>query len=382
MPKIFVATKTRGFLLELFNSNIKNTEFVYDKNKMYETNSKGKTILSKLIKSRVADQLGVIQRIKVEDEKCKVAFSYNRFLKTNKKYIIYLENPLAVVHYSTGRNKTILGKMKLKKYFDDTQLNSIICLSKACFETLNTFYSIPNRIKLEQIYPLIHANKLTSKESIKDKCYRENMQCVYISSNFNLKGGKEILECFRKLKESGINNIKLKVVTKIDSLDATTLAEINQNSNIELNEFNFSKEELNLLYNESSILLNPSRQDSFSLVVLEAMKSGNTIISTDLYAIPEMVEDNYNGYLTHPKFRFFNYDNLPNEAVWNNRNKTIYSDFIDNNIVNFLYEKLVFLNSNRNELERLSLNSYTKSMTGEFSETYIKDKWEKIIQKL
>ncbi len=53
------------------------------------------------------------------------------------------------------------------------------------------------------------------------------------------------------------------------------------------------------------IFINPTRQDSFSLVVLEAIKSGNVIISSDLYAIPEMVIDDYNGYLVGPKYRIF-----------------------------------------------------------------------------
>jgi glycosyltransferase involved in cell wall biosynthesis len=379
MKKILVATKVRGFLIELFNNANPSMKFIYDPNKFYETNSKKKLILSSLVKSRLADHLGVIQRINRENNSCDIGFSYNRFLKSDVDYVIYLENPLALVHYSTERPKTLMSKIKLQRYFKDPHLKSIICLSKACYDTVNNFYSIPSRIKVDQIYPFVKDNNLTNKNHIKKKCRKEEINCLYISSNFNLKGGKDILACFKMLQTQGVSNIKLKIITKKDLVDDEVKQYIKQNKNIEIFDFNFNKEKLNEIYNSSSIFLNPTRQDSFSLVVLEAIKSGNAIISTDLYAIPEMVENNQNGYLIQPKFRFFNYNNMPNETVWNNRKKTIYSDYVDKNIVEFLYEKLTFLNENREELERLCLNSYKKAITGEFSESYILEKWESMI---
>lgn len=375
MKKIYVATKARGFLVNLFDSNLKDYQFLYDSNQIFETNSTLKQYISKLVKSKLADWLGVIQRLKVDNKDFDIAFSYNRFLKTSQKYVVYLENPLALVHYSIDRNKYLISRLKLNKFLNDTNLKAIVCLSKACYDTLNHFYSIPEHIKVEQIYPLVHSNSLTSEESIKKKSRKKEIICLYISSNYNLKGGKDILETFKKLNKNGINNIKLKIITQLSSIDQKTKKEINNNPNISLYDFKFSKEELNVFYNESSILLNPSRQDSFSLVVLEAMKSGNTILSTDLYAIPEMVVNGFNGYLISPKYRFFNYDNLPNKEVWNNRENTIYSDYIDENIVNFLYDKITYLNLNRDKLEEMSLNSFNKANNSDFNEEIIKNKW-------
>ncbi|QWC22568.1 glycosyltransferase family 4 protein [Bacillus haikouensis] len=379
MKKVYVATKARGFLLNLFNSNHENFKFTYEPNKIYETNTKRKILLSKLVKSRIADYCGIIQRINVKNKACDVVFSYNRFLKTKSDYIIYLENPLALVHYSTSRGKTLLSKRKLKKYFNDPKLKSIICLSKACYDTLNDFYVIPNSIKVEQIYPLVKPNYLTNRNNIKAKCNQEEIKCLYISSKFHLKGGKDILQTFNKLKESGINNVKLNIITQVDSIEIEMINEIKKNQNIDLFDFKFNKEELNEIYNDSCILLNPTRQDSFSLVVLEAMKSGNAILTTDLYAIPEMVIDRHNGYLTEPKYRFFNYDNMPNTFVWNNRNTTIHSNYIDLNIVNFLFEKIVHLNENREELEKMAVNSFNKANFHEFNENFIKKKWNGIL---
>lgn len=382
MKQIYVATKARGFLLDLFNCKFNHIEFFYEPYKIYETNSKIKILISKLVKAKIADHFGIIQRIKVKKKNFNIVFSYNRFLKSTKEYVIYLENPLALVHYSTDRNNTLISRYKLRKHFSDPNLKSIICLSKACYETVNRFYTIPERIKVEQLYPLVQVNKRTNKDSIKMKTRKSEITCLYISSDFKLKGGRDILEVFNKFQELGINNIKLKIVTLIDMIDKDIKKEIEENENINLYDFKFSKEELNELYNDTCIFLNPTRQDSFSLVVLEAMKSGNAILSTDLYAIPEMVLEGYNGYLTYPKYRFFDYDNMPNKKVWNNRKNTIYSDYIDENIVDFLFEKILYLNTNRDELEKLAMNSFEKSNTGEFSEDFIKQKWNQIFEEI
>ncbi|MEK5026363.1 glycosyltransferase family 4 protein [Paenibacillus sp. FSL M7-1046] len=378
MKRIYVATKARGFLLTLFKTEHENLVFQYKENQLYETNSKAKHIIAKLVKSKLADHLGLIQRLKVSDTDSTNVFSYNRFLKSDKDYVVCLENPFALVHYSINRNSTLLSKMKLKKYFQDKHLKAVVCLSKACLNTLDNVYEIPSSVKTTQIYPLIEKNPLTSLENIQSKSHSRDIQCLYISSKFTLKGGKDILECFKRLQQQGINNIKLVIITQLNSIDEKTHREITENKNIQAYDFKFSKDELNEFYNASSIMLNPSRQDSFSLVVLEAMKSGNAILTSDLYALSEMVEHDFNGYLVGPKFRFFNYDNMPNVAVWNHRSETIYSDYIDANMVEFLFKKLTYLNSNREELERLALNSYNKAVTGEFSEEYIKKKWSTI----
>src|SRR5690606_6535115 len=156
-------------------------------------------------------------------------------------------------------------------------------LSKACYNTIDKFYEVPESIQVLQIYPLIYKNPYTTIESIKEKSHSKTLNCLYISSNFNLKGGREILESFKKIYDTAEHNIKLTIITKKKSLDQETLKEIYKLKNTELLDFNLSKEDLNKIYSTNSILLNPSRQDSFSLVVLEAIKSGNTILSTDLY---------------------------------------------------------------------------------------------------
>ncbi|WP_205946315.1 glycosyltransferase family 4 protein [Stecheria intestinalis] len=375
--RIKSVTNVRGFIRDLFQEDYNNLKFEYDENRAYETNSKGKVIISNLIKAPIFDLLGIFQVVKTDDtDNVDAFFSYNRFLSSTKPYVIYLENPLAPVHYCINRPNSLFSREKLKKVFADKNLKTIVCLSKACKNTISNFYDIDDHVNVEQIYPLVRTRKKIDESIIKKKSQNKRLKCLYISSEFELKGGEDILKAFGKLDES---KFELLIITKRETVREEDLFKINKLANVTIREFNLSKDELADVYLESNVLLNPTRQDSFSLVVLEAMKYGNMVLSSDLYAIPEMVIDNKTGFLVNNiRYRFFNENKMPNPSVWNHRKKTIYSSFIDDNVVSFLIDKLNYVEHNREELTRLCLNSFKQSNSGEFNCDYIKNKWEDV----
>lgn len=375
MIKIKNITGARGFLKDLFECSSGELQFVYDDKMLYETNSKKKKVLSSLVRHPIFSALGVFQVLDVGmEENIDAVFSYNRFLRSNKPYIMYLENPLAPVHYAIGRTKTPISKVRLRKLLSDPNLKAIMCLSKACYSTFSQYYDVPDSLLVDQVYPLVIRKLPISKAYITEKSNRETITCLYVSSLFELKGGQDILEAFRQLQGK---NIRLIIVSKLETISDKDKAYIESCPTIQLYDFKLSKEELGNLYKESNILLNPSRQDSFSLVLLEAMSYGNAILSTDIYAISEMVSEGEEGYLTLPKYEFWGRDKMPNKKVWNNRKGTIYSSYIDQNVVSFLVNKINLLYDDRNLLNQISQNAFNKATTGEFAKDYIYQKWEK-----
>ena len=155
-------SKARGFLLDLISNNYDDIAFVYEDAMVYETNSNLKVKLAAIVKQPIFDYLGLFQVLNVSvKEDC--VFSYNRFLKSNKPYIMYLENPLAPVHYSINRPNTFISKRKLKDIFEDKNFKAIVGLSKACESTVRKFYDIPANVKVMNIYPYVKIRKNITK---------------------------------------------------------------------------------------------------------------------------------------------------------------------------------------------------------------------------
>lgn len=368
MLYIEVASGGRGFLEELYNTEFNNCRFINEK-QMTEKTEKNHKILRSIFYSKLFDMIGYIYINKIETSK-NALITYNRFLKTNKPYYIICENPTALFHYKLNRNNGIYAKKEIKKRIDDENLKAIICISKACYNTFQEVLGIQTN-KLVQIYPLIKDQRLTLKKSSEDK----QLTCLYISSNFELKSGLELLEVSEK-----IQNVNFIFVTREKTISKEILNRIKKASNIQLIEFNLNKKELNSLYLMSDILIHATRQDSFGLVVLEAVKMGLPVLATNMYAIKEMVIDNYNGFLVTPKYQFFDDNDIPNASVWNHRKSTINKTFVDNNIVNFLETKINFYDKNRDKLEEMSKNSFELSQK-EFSENSIKGKWDDLFHR-
>lgn len=382
MEKVRVVSNVRGFLNTLFNDDRLFVNFI-QKSKVYEINNRKKELLSKLIRSKLFDILGISQVIKNKETNYDYLFSFNRFVDSKLPYALYLENPTALYHYSIGRGESFLGRRFLKKHLENKRLLEICCMSKACETTFTKLCNVgdaPN-FKLETIYPLVLKNSFFKEELLREKIEQKKLKLIYIAQGkrFISKGGLEVIKLMEKINN---RHVSLTIISNKRSINKEIWETIEKSSNINFIEFNLTYDKLERVYFDHHILLHPTSDDSSCLTILEAMKAGLPVISTNLYAIPEMVVDGYNGYLTTPKYYFFDEDNLPNKKVWNNREETIYSEKnIDNNIINFMNEKIAKLDSNRGLLMQMSLNSYKKATVGEFSEEWIIRQWNNVFLK-
>ncbi|BCA85005.1 hypothetical protein EsVE80_05280 [Enterococcus saigonensis] len=378
-------SQTRGFFNYLFNNKNINGKFLLsEKKQIYEINSWKKELISKIVRSRLFDHLGIIQVLNGNRDditKNDLIFSFNRFVDSNSPYILYVENPTALYHYSLLRGKSLLGKRKIKKLLESKNLYAVIFMSEACEKTFSEVCGpLPGNIKKKTIYPLIKDNSFFSLASLSKKSKEKKLRLLFIAQGkrFISKGGLELIELMKRLEYF---DISLSIVTNSNLLNPEILNRIVTSKNVELIEFNLDNKSLEKLYFNHHILVHPTSDDSFGIVILEAMKAGLPIISTDLYAIKELVQNEVNGFLTKPKFYFFSPDDLPNESVWNNRNQTINnSDILDKKLIDFLELKILFFYRNRDVLEKMSLNSYNISKGNKFSEESIINDWNELIR--
>ena len=376
--RVLWATKLRGFLKHL-SEGLNDVEFI-ESSQYYETNKSGYKILSNMARLKIFDLFGVSKVVKVSETDCDMYGSFNRFLKTDKPYFIYLENPLALYHYSIKRISYSRGKERFENCLNDKNLKGIFCMSNACknsFEQING--KLPKHIIFDTIYPFVPNNKNVSPAVIKHKSSQKTIELLYCVQGirFVSKGGLETLEAFSRLQDICVH---LTVITKINDVDKKIIKKIKSMSNVDLYDFSFAYSDLEKIYARTNILIQPTSDDSFALTVLEAIKGGCAIIASRLYAIPEMVTDGENGFLLEPKYWFFDQNNIPNPKVWNHRKKTIYSTKIDEKMVQDITDKIRLLYEDREQLERLSMTSFTKATDDAlFGENGIAQKWEYIL---
>lgn len=381
---IYFATRLRGFFLHLIKADEIDAKFSYDNNKVYETNS-WKTKLKVIVAHwRIMDWLGLIQEIKCIGKNVDIIGSFNRFINSDIPYFIYVENPTALYHYRLDRNKSFFGKRRLNKLINSPMLRGLVFMSNACASTFeNVCCKIPEKIHTDTIYPLVPANPLVNEALLEERCQRKRFKLLYIAQGirFVSKGGLEVAEAFKRLREEGLD-IELQMITSLHEADSDKIKEVTKIEGITVNDFKLSFEEMLKIYAESSLLLIPTSDDSFNLTVLEGIKAGLPVIGSRLYAIPEMVEDNVNGYLCDPHFWFFDKNNIPNPEVWNHRKKTLYKGDISESIVTFLTDHIHSLYNNRGKLLEMSKQSLWKSCNSPFSENYIVKKWNKFFEKI
>lgn len=376
--KVFWATKLRGFLKHL-SEGLTDVEFA-ESTQYYEVNKRWHRILSKIIRLKIFDLLGIFKVVTISGKDCDIYGSFNSFLKSDKPYFIYLENPLALYHYSIKRISYRHGKHKFEKCLNDKNLKGIICMSDACknsFEKING--NIPDHIFFGTIYPFVPNNKNVSYEIIKNKSAQKTIELLYCVQGvrFVSKGGLETLEALSGLQDICVH---LTVITKISDVDKKIIKKIKSMDNVDLYDFSFAYSDLEKIYARTNILIQPTSDDSVPLTVLEAMKGGCAVISSRLYAIPEMVAEAENGFLIDPKYWFFDRNNIPNPRVWNHREKTIYSTKIDEDMVGKISDRIRLLYEDRKLLEKLSMTSFKKATDDSlFGEDGIAQRWKHVL---
>ncbi|QVY61294.1 glycosyltransferase family 4 protein [Cytobacillus gottheilii] len=382
MKKVFFATRARGFLNHVFKCNEIEFNFIIDNKNIYELNNQKRKILSWIGRSPVFDWLGIIQRINAKNKLGIINGSFNRFLKSDKPYFIYLENPTALYHYKLNRKKSLLGKSNINRYLNDTNLKAIICMSEACCDT---FEQVCGNFEGQKkvIYPYVPSNGYVNELQISQRAASSDINLLFISQGirFLSKGGLEVIDAFKLLCLER-DNINLTIVTSIKDVDEKLIDEIREIPKVRLLDFQLSYEEMEDLYSKSSILLQPTSDESFGLTILEGMKAGLPVIATRLYAIPEMVKDGENGFLTNPHWWFFDKNNIPNSKVWNHREQTLYSGKKNDELIQFLYQKISFLDDHRDILNRMSLKSYEIANSSPFSKESIIQSWNSTLKSI
>jgi len=208
----------------------------------------------------------------------------------NKPWIIDMEH----VHSFFGLNPNLI-KSKFWKRFIEKKLASNNCKAILCHcdATRQAFFHFLDcskfKDKIKVLYPASHIIPLK-----KDK--HRKIRILAVISLFYHKGGPQILEAFSRL-EKKYKNIELWI-------KADTPKEFKKkygSKNIRWFPY-FSQvlpreRLLQKFHAQCDIFLYPTFYDSFGYSLIDAMVAKMPIISTNLFAIPEIVKNDENGFI-------------------------------------------------------------------------------------
>jgi glycosyltransferase involved in cell wall biosynthesis len=247
-------------------------------------------------------------------ERCDIVYSPGYLVQSNVPYVVEVDNVSILAYYKLTLLK--LAKPFIRHQLREKRCRSIVCISRAAQLSIhNYFHDARIDRKCIVVHPYVGA-PLPAKKPSKEVTF------LFVATNFYLKGGKEVVHAFEEL---ALPNTRLVMVTQRKLIDRHLRERMERNSRVTLVEANLDKAELfHRFYQRADVFVVPTYQDSFGMVFLEALRCGLPIITTRMFATPEMVEHTKNGFVYPSPIPYFSDSYLPNPRWWE-RDKARYA---------------------------------------------------------
>lgn len=246
--------------------------------------------------NRIRQHLGILNiRIKF-DRKADIFFTYGCFLLTNRPYCIYIENSLALFNYNLKIAQHPCARWLFTWFVQRKNCKKLIFMSQAAQQGFLTYLSsysptVQNHAQAKsiQLYPALERSTASAKKPGKQ------LRLLFVGM-FYVKGGDELIKAFEQLKPH-YPQLALTIVTPFQIMRVQDRERIRSLQDVSLIDASLSTQQMEELYRNHDVFILPTYRDSFGLVFLEALSWGLPIICTDHYATPEIVQNEYNGFL-------------------------------------------------------------------------------------
>lgn len=225
------------------------------------------------------------------------------FLPLNKMpWVVDVEHVGSFGAFSKERVK----KITLRFLFSPS-CKKVLPHSNASLYSLINAWKIKNnklKEKIEVLYPAITPRK---------KKLRKSQEKVVIGFQatrdaFYEKGGRELIEAFKILSKR-YDQIELWLKSKVP---LEIKKEVKSYPIRLIKNYYPTREDLfKKFYEKLDVFALPTYVDSFRYSLLEAMSTSLPIVATDIFAIPEIVEDGKNGFLIHSPLSDFDKNYIP-----------------------------------------------------------------------
>jgi len=129
------------------------------------------------------------------------------------------------------------------------------------------------------------------------KIGHDTTNILFLGRDYHRKGGDVALKVFENLKRS-FDNIHLTFIGRITEKD--TLERVKKDKSISYFEYVSKRELHESIFPTTDIFLLPTVAEAYGMSIVEALSKGTPVVTSNISAIPEVVEDGVSGYLATP----------------------------------------------------------------------------------
>jgi len=173
--------------------------------------------------------------------------------------------------------------LKMTKWFLYSRLMKpkgfIAWSQKAKSRAIRQFHYNPEKIHV--LPPFIKSQTANTKKG------SQEIIIGFVGDDFKRKGGPLLLEAFKILTKK-YANLYLKIISNYKIENSENIKSYGRKTRDEL----FSS-----FYPDCDIFVLPTKADFFGMSILEAMSFGIPVITTDVYAMSEIIDDGKDGFL-------------------------------------------------------------------------------------
>jgi len=304
-----------------------------------------------------------LERFKQPPKGIALTYATGHLVFRKEIWVLDLEFVTQLAGYSARHFKAY--RKLIERTLRSQYCRKIICWTEAAKKTILLNMDCEGFKNKISVVPLaVNKNSFVKDENRNERTKLLFVGSANIAGEFEYKGGKEVLEAFISLSKT-YNNLELVIRSDIPQIIKAKYGHV---QNIRVLEKIVPWGVLEQEFKTADIFLFPAHSTP-GLALLDAMSYELPVITTDVWANPEMVDDGRTGFVIarSENVPYYTEDFIPN---WDYRPNSRFMKAIqqvDHNVVSRLIEKISILIENKDLRRKMGKAGRQEIENGKFS---------------